>query len=156
MLSFVERELDRFEWANIISNNPNLSLIQTWEYGEAKARIGPWKVSRGIFIDRNNTVGAAQAMIRYVPLLKRGFVWINRAPLLVNYIDYHSSYYLEMLKVLKEYWVDERKMYLRLAPPILFSSVSNDLFENVGFKSALSVAITETTFASGGYPTRFS
>ena len=76
------RHFGQDEWHNIVSSMEDLSIMQTWEFGEAKAKIGPWKVSRGLFWKDEEIAGAIQAMIRTIPFLTRGLVWINRGPLI--------------------------------------------------------------------------
>ncbi len=130
------RAFGQEEWDDIVSTLDDLSLMQTWEFGEAKAQIGPWKVWRAIFREGDETIGAAQAMIRTIPLLNRGLVWINRAPLLKNKDMLHSDIYVDILKELKRYWVDEKKMYLRIAPPLMAFESSCELFKEAGFLRA--------------------
>lgn len=124
------------EWNDIVSDIHTLSLMQTWEFGEAKAKTDPWKVWRAIFRKGDETVGAAQAMIRMFPFLNRGLVWINRAPLLKNRYMAQSDEYIDMLRELKKYWVDEKKMYLRIAPPLKASGENYAIFEKAGYLRA--------------------
>lgn len=121
------------EWNDIVSDIDDLSLMQTWEFGEAKARTGQWKVSRAIFQKGDETVGATQAMIRTVPFLNRGLVWINRSPLLKNSDIAQSDVYLDMLRELKKYWADKKKMYLRIAPPLMASDENYTIFEEARY-----------------------
>lgn len=130
------RDFGQDEWDDIVSDIDALSLMQTWEFGEAKALTGPWKVSRAVFQKGEETVGAAQAMIRTVPFLNRGLVWVNRAPFLKNSGMAQSDVYIDMLRELKKYWVDEKKMYLRIAPPLMASYENYAIFEKAGYLRA--------------------
>ncbi len=136
MIRMEIRDFGQEEWNDIVSDVDDLSLMQTWEFGEAKAFTGTWKVNRAIFQKGDETVGAAQAMIRTVPLLNRGLVWINRAPLLKNNDFTQPDVYVDMLKELKKYWADEKKMYLRIAPPLIASDDSYAIFKAAGFSKA--------------------
>ena len=127
------RDFGQDEWNDIVSNIDALSLMQTWEFEEAKALTGPWKVSRAIFQKGDETVGAAQAMIRTVPFLNRGLVWINRAPIMKNSDLTQPDVYADILSELKKYWVDEKKMYLRIAPPLMASDENYALFKKAGY-----------------------
>jgi lipid II:glycine glycyltransferase (peptidoglycan interpeptide bridge formation enzyme) len=133
------RDFEQDEWNGIISTLDAPSLMQTWEFGEAKVRTGPWKVSRAVFRKDGNILGAAQAMIRAIPFLNRGLVWINRAPLQNNINPAQSDAYLDMLRELKKYWVDKKKMYLRIAPPLIASDENYAIFKEAGY-----LRITET------------
>ncbi len=125
MIRIEKRHFEQDEWYGIVSGMEGLNLMQTWEFSKAKEILGPWKVSRVLFWKDNELIGAAQFLIRYIPLIKRGLVWCNRGPLIVGKIGFEDSVYIEMLKELKKYWVNHKKMYFRLAVPLLASSVSD-------------------------------
>ena len=130
------RAFGQDEWDDIVSDIDTLSLMQTWEFGEAKALTGPWKVSRAIFQKREETVGAAQAMSRTVPFLNRGLIWINRAPLLKNCDTIQSDVYIDILRELRKYWVDKKMMYLRIAPSLMATDENYAIFKNAGYLRA--------------------
>ena len=130
------RDFGQDEWNDIVSGIDSLSLMQTWEFGEAKTRTGPWKVWRAVFRKDNEIVGAAQAMIRMIPFLNRGLVWINRAPLLKDKTMVTSGVCVDILKEIKKYWVDKKKMYLRIAPPLMASDKNYVIFEKAGYLRA--------------------
>ena len=130
------RDFGQDELNDIVSDIDTPSLMQTWEFGEAKALTGLWKVSRAIFQKGGETVGAAQAMIRTVPFLNRGLVWVNRAPLLINSDLTQPDVYMDILRELKKYWVDEKKMYLRIAPPLMTSDENYVIFEKAAYLRA--------------------
>lgn len=136
MVRMETRDFGQDEWNDMVSIFDDFSLMQTWEFGEAKAKIGPWKVWRAVFREGDELVGAAQAMIRTIPLFNRGLVWINRAPLLKDKDMLHSDIYIDILKELKKYWVDQKRMYLRIAPPLTASDNSYAIFKKAGFSRA--------------------
>ena len=72
MVNMKIRDFGQEEWNDVVSAFDDLSLMQTWEYGEAKAKIGPWKVWRAVFCQDDEVVGAAQATIHTIPFLNRG------------------------------------------------------------------------------------
>ena len=127
------KDFGQDEWNAIVSDIDDFSLMQTWEFGEAKARPGQWKVSRAVFCKDDETVGVAQLMIRTVPFLNKGLVWVNRAPLMKNCNTAQSDVYIDILKELKKYWVDKKKMYLRIAPPLMASDKNYVIFEKAGY-----------------------
>ena len=136
MVRMEVRGFGQEEWNDIVSDIDTLSLMQTWEFGEAKALTGPWKVIRAVFFEDNEIVGAAQAMIRMIPFLNRGLVWINRVPFLKNRNIAQSDMYVDMLRELKKYWVEKKKMYLRIAPPLMASDENYAIFEKAGYLRA--------------------
>ncbi|MGA1823463.1 MAG: lipid II:glycine glycyltransferase FemX [bacterium] len=139
MIRMEIKDFGQDEWNDIVSDLDDLSLMQTWEFGEAKALTGPWKVCHAIFQKGNETVGAAQAMIRTLPFLNRGLVWINRAPLLKNSDLAQHDVYADMIRELKKYWVDKKKMYLRIAPPLMAADKHYAIFKKAGYLQATKI-----------------
>src|SRR3989338_5424410 len=128
------RDFSQKEWHDIISQFNDINLIQLFEYGEAKAALYGWRAVRHIWHEGERIVGAAQVMIKTLPLLHRGLVWINRAPLYQKKNSEHDQFlFLEMLKALRSYWGKERKMYLRIAPTLEYEKERVILMRNVGF-----------------------
>lgn len=102
------------EWAELTSSSQGFSLLQTWEYGEARTRPG-LVAERARFVAGDEVVGFCQAMVRRVPVVRGGAVWINRGPLTTR-DDPNGSLMTEMLSTLRRYWVGQRGFYLRIAP----------------------------------------
>ena len=118
-MKLVQKHFSQQEWAALVSGFQDLSLLQTWEYGEAKAHTSPWQVVRMCFWEGDLLVGACQAMVRPLPLGLGGLVWINRAPLWRRLGEEGEPALLAaMLVELKRYWVEERRLYLRVALPL--------------------------------------
>jgi hypothetical protein len=118
-MRLVQEHVSPEEWTALVSGFQDLSLMQTWEYGEAKARTGPWQVVRLAFGEGDRLVGACQAMVRPLPIGRGGLVWINQAPLWRRPGEKGDRDLLaRMLAELRRYWVEERRLYLRLALPL--------------------------------------
>jgi len=132
MVRLISRSFSQKEWDHIVSLFPDLSLVQTWAYGEAKAHLGPWKAERAILVREGQLVGACQAMVRFIPGLGRGMVWINRGPLWRRHDNSDISELLPLLDAIRRYWVEERSMYLRLAPPLYQEEADPNLFSQHG------------------------
>lgn len=131
------------KWHGIVSQFDDVNLMQLWEYAEVKRRLQGWSVVRHLFMDGNTVVGAAQAVVKEVPILKKGIVWINRAPLWQK-LGNDQTTLQEMLARLHTYWVLERKMYLRIAPPIPDTADAYALMRERGYS-----AIPHTQWISG-------
>jgi lipid II:glycine glycyltransferase (peptidoglycan interpeptide bridge formation enzyme) len=132
-MRLVTKSFSQDEWTEIISEFPDVSLMQTWEYGEAKARTGPWEVERTIFLEDNRLIGAAQAMVRPLPWLGGGLVWINRGPLWRREPDPVPGFFAARLVELRRYWVEERRMYLCLAPPVPIEKADSSQVKAPGY-----------------------
>lgn len=127
-------EIEQREWYKIISKFEDISLIQLWEYNQAKVSLGQGRVMQHFFWKKNEIVGAAQGIIRTIPFCKRGLVWINRAPLWRKIGEKENVALLEkMLKELRKYWVDRKRMYLRIAPSLLDSEEYQIILKKAGY-----------------------
>lgn len=130
------RDFGQDEWHGIVSRMDALSLMQTWEFGEAKTRTGKWSVRRAIFRKGADIVGAAQFAIRKLSVLNRGLVWVNRAPLLSNGASGEHAVSIEVFEELRRFWTEKRKMYLRIAPPLTVSEENYSLLQRAGYARA--------------------
>ncbi len=127
-------EIEQRELYKIISKFEDISLIQLWEYNQAKVSLGQGRVIRHLFWKKNEIVGVAQGLIRTIPFCKRGLVWINRAPLWKKIGEKEDKVLLKkILEELKEYWVDKKGMYLRIAPSLLDSEEYQLILKKTGF-----------------------
>ena len=133
-MRLITKSFSQDDWNGIISEFQDLSLMQTWEYGEAKVRTGPWKVERAVFLDGDRLVGVCQAMLRVLPVLGRGLVWINRGPLWRRLQEEPEvSALAVILAELRRYWVEERGMYLLVAPRLDQGEILPSPFPPAGF-----------------------
>jgi hypothetical protein len=118
MIQMFQGSFSHSEWRELVSDFQDLSLLQTWEYGEAKTRTGPWKVERTIFMDNSCLVGACQVMVRLIPFTSRGVAWINRGPLWRRPGRQDIKDLSTMLSQLRQTWAEDRGIYLRVALPL--------------------------------------
>ena len=122
------------EWNAIVSSFTDLTLLQTWEYGEATCRTrSSLEVHRMVFEDQGSLCGAAQALVRRVPLMNGGLVWINRGPLWRRPGSEESAGLVEMLEALRRHWVNGGKMYLRVAPTLLDGELDSRTIAKAGY-----------------------
>jgi lipid II:glycine glycyltransferase (peptidoglycan interpeptide bridge formation enzyme) len=118
MLKLIEKPFTGSEWTDVVSRFDDLSLMQTWEYGETLANTGPWHIDRVVFEDDGVVVGAIQAVTRRTPLFQGGFAWVNRGPLWRMSSDSRPETLALMMAEARAFWTDRRHMYLRIAPPV--------------------------------------
>lgn len=89
------------EWMALVGQS---NLLQSWEYGDAKAAAEGWRVCRGVFFIQGDPVAIVQALekrLLWVRVLR-----INRGPLFLRELP--NS---ERLAVLKRLWGDPRGMF---------------------------------------------
>ena len=109
------RDFSAEDWNRLAGGLSGFSLMQCWEWGEAKARTGAWRVERGTLGLDGHAVGAFQALVRRLPGgLPGGLAWINRAPLWRT--DGGAAALSDMMEALRRHYAEERGLYLRLAP----------------------------------------
>ncbi len=128
MLALVIDALDQGAWRQLADGFLDLSLPQSWAYGEAKAKGGPWHVERGVFRADERIAGTVQVLLRPLPWgLPGGLAWISRGPLWRQAGDTHPEGVAPLLAALRRHYVDERGYYLRIAPPVAETSFDLDL-----------------------------
>jgi hypothetical protein len=120
MIDLAVREIGRDEWTRLTVEFADLSLMQSWEYAEAKARAGRWRVERGVFLDGGHPVGLAQVLVRPLPAgIPGGLAWINRGPLWRRNGEAGDPVRLSaMMEALRAHYAGAKSMYLRVAPPL--------------------------------------
>ncbi|MBF0341432.1 MAG: GNAT family N-acetyltransferase [Magnetococcales bacterium] len=78
------REVLQPEWEQHWANGMQTSLLQAWEYGEAKARAEGWRVCRLLVVNDSGTpTGLAQLLIRPIWGVG-GIARLNRGPILMR------------------------------------------------------------------------
>ena len=133
MVELEIKEFSRTAWVDCIAELDEPALVQSWEYGEAKARTGPWRTERGILRAGGQLHGAWQAQLRPLPCgLKGGLAWINRGPLLAPGISQESAARAAALAALRAHYLG-RGFYLRLAPPFALDDAGSP---PAGFRAA--------------------
>ncbi len=127
MFDVAPKDFDAQAWDAAVADLDGLSLVQTWAYGEAKARTGPWRVERGEISRDGRPVALFQALIRNLPMgLPRGLAWINRAPLR-SADDDGAAPLADCLAALNRHFAEQRGLYLRVAPPVFDATPVEDV-----------------------------
>ncbi len=135
MIAMETRDFSQEEWHNVLGLFSDTSLIQLWEYGKAKQELQGWEVVHHIFRNGQTIVGVAQAMVKRIPVLRKGVVWLNRGPLWQQRDQIpQPEAVADMLRALKQYWVAERGMYLRVAPTLYEAEDALAILSRAGFR----------------------
>ena len=116
------------DWNAIVLRYPNTGLIQTWEFGAARTQHNSWEVERGLIIARGCVVGAAQTILRKIPLTRAGFAWVNRGPV-GSFENFGAA-----LNALRYHFNISRGLYLRVAPPLIETEASAVICQDSGLR----------------------
>ncbi|MDP6603916.1 MAG: GNAT family N-acetyltransferase [Rhodospirillales bacterium] len=134
MVDAVPTDFTPDAWSRLTETVSGLSFVQGWEYGEAKARTGPWRVERGEFHENGRRVGVFQTLLRTLPLgLSGGLAWVNRGPLATGG-DGTGEWTAAMLGALARHYVGERRHYLLVAPPLIDGALAPEAARSAGFR----------------------
>ena len=121
------------EWNELLFKCEKVSILQTWEYGEAKQHAEGWTPIRSLITDENKPIGIAQMLVKKIPLLGK-IVRINRAPLFFSK-DHKvcSDTSVEIVQFLYYYWVIQKKTPLFVAPNIMYGEICDEVLTQIGF-----------------------
>jgi lipid II:glycine glycyltransferase (peptidoglycan interpeptide bridge formation enzyme) len=114
----VEIIRSKAEWNEVLSACNNVSLLQAWEYGEAKQKVEGWTTIRSVLLDKNRPIAATQILTKKFPILGE-IARINRGPVLLaagSESDIDLS--LRTLLFFHYHWVQQKQMALFIAPNI--------------------------------------
>ncbi len=88
---FKAREIARDEWNTLWTQVEKSNLLQTWEYGDAKAATESWSPIRFVVENINgDAIAIAQILTRTIPVLG-GVARLNRGPLFLKERDTMSE-----------------------------------------------------------------
>jgi lipid II:glycine glycyltransferase (peptidoglycan interpeptide bridge formation enzyme) len=133
-------ERDRAEWNAFVSHSRFGHVLQSWEWGELKARAG-WKPLRLALHEDGEIRAAAQVLIRPLPLGIAHLAYIPRGPAL----DYTNQTLLEeTLRALTQLAADQNVMSLKLEPDVTTPSELPGLLQKSGLDPAIPVQMRST------------
>jgi lipid II:glycine glycyltransferase (peptidoglycan interpeptide bridge formation enzyme) len=121
----------RDEWNTFVAREPSFALLQSWEWGEFKERLG-WKAFRVAVRDQGQIVAGAQMLIKMLPLGFASVAYIPRGPL-GNWVaeDIAPQLLSELHRVARYY----RAIFLKIEPPLLNSPSSARILQQFDFQA---------------------
>lgn len=132
MVQFTPGEYEQARWDAWTTRFDGMSLLQEWSWGEAKAKAGVWAVERGTLQDDDGRMsGIAQVMVRHLPWVGGGLAWVARGPL---FIRGEGESYPALLSALRSYYVEKRRLYLRVSPASPVGVLTNAQIQTAGFR----------------------
>ena len=135
MIRFAIGEFGQRRWAEVGARFRDPSLLQSWEYGNARAREGRWRVERGLLTEGERVIGAAQVMVRSLPVIGGGLAWLSRGPMWRQSAAEPAHVLGGALKALRCHYAEDRGLYFRVAPPVLENDPACAVFPAAGFRN---------------------
>lgn len=106
---------DRERWNEAVADLPYGHVLQSYEWGAFKNRHG-WMPSRLLFMGGKQALGAASVLLRRVPHLPWGVMYVPKGPAL----DYDEREPLHtVLGALERLAREERAMFIKIDPDVL-------------------------------------
>lgn len=102
------------EWNSALAGIPNAHVLQTWEWGEVKSRVG-WAPTRLLFSENGKPCAAAQVLRRQLPRTPLGILYVPKGPAL-DYQDTTLSG--STLVALEDYARRERSVFVKIDPDV--------------------------------------
>lgn len=103
------------EWARACTRFADLSIYQTWAFGEVSAADTNSKPSRIMVFGDDAIIGAAQVRIKRIPLLGSGLAYLYFGPM-VEFEDSNPTTNRQVLECIKNEYAYRRNLQLRIVP----------------------------------------
>jgi len=122
----------REEWNAFLAQEPSFALLQSWEWGEFKGKLG-WKAFRIAVEEQGQIVAGAQMLIKLVPLRLVSMAYVPRGPV-GDWLDEGiTSQLLSELHRVARY---HRAILLRVEPPLLHDPVTCQILQHHHFRAS--------------------
>ncbi|MFA6169511.1 MAG: peptidoglycan bridge formation glycyltransferase FemA/FemB family protein [Candidatus Margulisiibacteriota bacterium] len=135
--------LDRENWNNFVAYSAHNSILQSYEWGELKAKFG-WQPIRVALEDNGKIVAGVSILKREIPLIKHSLFYAPRGPI----IDYGNRDLLHaLLDVLEEQSDRHHAISLKIDPDLEENDLlAIDNLRSLGFDKALKQIQPRATF----------
>jgi len=132
-LRLVWNKATREQWGRWMVQASRSNLLQSWDYGEAKADQEGWRVRRGAFYRDDEPIAFAQVLQKGVPGLLT-VSRINRGPLSIRPLTAHEQ--RDIFGQLANLGCLRRGRVLTIAPELDLSGSSMVMMGNMGFRQS--------------------
>lgn len=133
-------DTNRSVWNEFLAESPTGHVLQSWEWGELKARSG-WEPVRLALHEHGKIRAAAQVLIRTLPYGVGRLAYVPRGPAL----DYtHESLLRDMLDALRRLATERRVMSLKIEPDVREEEGLGARLEALGLRPASPVQMRST------------
>jgi len=101
-------------WNHALASFPNAHVLQTWAWGEIKARHG-WTPTRVLFSENNAPIAAAQILHRPLPRTPFGVMYVPKGPAL-NFES--AELFARVLSELENFARQSRAIFIKVDPDV--------------------------------------
>jgi lipid II:glycine glycyltransferase (peptidoglycan interpeptide bridge formation enzyme) len=122
----------RDEWNALVADDPAFALLQSWEWGEFKQRLG-WKAFRIAAENDGRMIAAAQLLIKAAPGRVASVAYIPRGPV-GEWTDDRVA--LPLLDEIHRVARRHRAVFLRIEPSALDGSSAAPRLRSLGFRDS--------------------
>ena len=133
-------DADRSAWNQFVAESPTGHVLQSWEWGELKAR-GGWEPVRLALHEHGKIRAAAQVLIRALPYGVGRLAYVPRGPAL-DYTD--DSLLRDTLEALRRLAAERRVMSLKIEPDLREGEGLAARLETLGLQAASPVQMRST------------
>ena len=136
--------LDKTEWRRLAGEFEDYNYRQVWDYGQETAKNTNSKSESVAIMAGAQIIGIANVRIKTLPIFPTGIAYINGGPVLRRKggSSDDSSLFRQALCALKQEYVDNRNLVLRVICPIGAESLIEDqtnIFTEMDFKPSQGV-----------------
>lgn len=123
---------ERGEWDEFAASQPAFALMQSWDWGEFKHKMG-WQVYRVALREQDKIVAAAQMLMKSLPVGAGSIAYVPRGPL-VDWTDPSTCRILldELHRVARK----ARAIFLKLEPALFKTPENHARLMDLGFESS--------------------
>jgi lipid II:glycine glycyltransferase (peptidoglycan interpeptide bridge formation enzyme) len=122
----------REEWNSFVAKQPSFSLLQSWEWGEFKTKLG-WKAFRIAAEDQGKIVAGAQILIKFLPLWLFSMAYIPRGPV-GNWLEQEIA--PKLLSECHRVARYQKAIFLKIEPPLLNQPPIHQTIQEHGFRAS--------------------
>jgi peptidoglycan pentaglycine glycine transferase (the first glycine) len=134
-------ELTIPEWNTLASCEESFSMMQSWEWGEVKAKLG-WTPYRVGVLDGSRLVAGAQVLLKRLPLSIASVAYLPRGP--IGHWTTHETAHLLFGKI-HEIASRNRAIFLKVEPGVSTNPDLQNRFQEMGFRVSPSTNQPRTT-----------
>ncbi|MFB0535997.1 MAG: lipid II:glycine glycyltransferase FemX [Anaerolineae bacterium] len=123
---------DRSRWNEVVAQLPCSHVLQSFEWGEFKAKYG-WRPTRLLFEEGNQVRAAASVLCRQLPRFPLRVMYVPKGPLL----DYSDGQLLSrVLASLEELARAQRAIFVKIDPDVRLEEKVSETLRGRGWRSS--------------------